>query len=245
MCGRYTLRTPLTVLAQQFLFDLGGLPMDILQPRYNICPTQDVFILRRSSSAGTNPGPGLSASRQAALVHWGFIPSWAGDPKIGASMINARGETVAEKPAFRSAFTKRRCLILADGFYEWKKEGKQKIPHYFQMADQRPFAFAGLWECWRGTKEGPLKITTGAIESCTIITTDANELCRPCHDRMPVILSPSDYDLWLDPDAKDKDRLIRLLAPLPAGDMQAHRLNKPVDGSDPLADAARPEGTLF
>src|SRR5262245_28428500 len=136
MCGRYTLRTPLNVLAQQFLFDLGGLPPDFtLAPRYNIAPTQTVAAVRRLEAGG---------ERQLALLHWGLIPSWAKDAKLAASTINARGESVAEKPAFRSAFARRRCLILADGFLEWQAVGKKKQPLWFRMQDERAFAFAGL-----------------------------------------------------------------------------------------------------
>ena len=142
MCGRFTLRTPLTVLAQQFLFDLGGLPQDDWPgPRPNICPTQEIAVVRQLAVGGR---------RELALLHWGLIPSWAKDAKMASSMINARCETVAEKPAFRTALARRRCLILADGFYEWKKEGKQKLPFLFQAKEGRPFAFAGLWERWRG-----------------------------------------------------------------------------------------------
>src|SRR6478752_2769946 len=142
MCGRFNLRTPLTVLAQQFLFELGDLPQDDWQQvGDNICPTQDVAVVRQ---------PVASGRRELALLHWGLIPSWAKDKKIASSLINARCETVAEKNSFRTALARRRCLILADGFYEWKKEGKQKSPFLFQSKDERPFAFAGLWERWRG-----------------------------------------------------------------------------------------------
>src|SRR5215510_4147927 len=126
MCGRFTLRTPLTVLAQQFLFELGPLPEDIrVSPRYNVAPTQTITTVRQQKESG---------KRELALMHWGLIPSWAKDTKIASTMINARSETLAEKPAFRAAFARRRCLILADGFYEWKKEGKQRLPFYFQLA---------------------------------------------------------------------------------------------------------------
>src|SRR5947207_1224429 len=185
MCGRFTLRTPLTVLAQQFLFELGDLPAETqVSPRYNIAPTQIVVAV----CAGTS-------KRELALFRWRLIPSWAKDAKITSSLINARSETLAEKPAFRTAFSRRRCLILADGFYEWKKEGKQKLPYYFQLAEGQPFAFAGLWDRWRG----PDGSSEEAVESCTIVTTTANELCGEIHERMPVILRPSDYDLWLNP----------------------------------------------
>ena len=231
MCARFNLRTPLTVLAQRFLFDL---PPDVLvAPRYNIAPTQTVAVVRQ---------PAVSAKRELALLHWGLIPSWAKDAKIAASLINARSETLAEKPAFRTALARRRCLVLADGFYEWKKEGKQKLPYCFQLANQQPFAFAGLWERWRGPQgsDGP------PLESCTIVTTTANDLCRPIHERMPVILEPADYDLWLDPAVNDSQRLLPLLAPFPADEMQTRPVNPRVNNvrnDDPsLLDAPQ---TLF
>jgi putative SOS response-associated peptidase YedK len=217
MCGRFTLRTPLTVLAQQFLFDLGTLPADVVvTPRYNIAPTQTVAAVRQQTAGG---------KRELALLHWGLIPSWSKDARIASSLINARCETLAEKPAFRTAFSRRRCLVLADGFYEWKKEGKQKLPQYFQLKDERPFAFAGLWERWRGPEGG----SGLPLESCTIVTTGANELCQPLHDRMPVILEPVDYDLWLDPALSDSQQLLPLLAPFPASEMQVRPVNPRVN----------------
>ena len=194
MCGRYTLRTPLNVLAQQFLFELGDLPADFeLKPRYNIAPTQTVAAVRRLEAGGP---------RQLALLHWGLIPSWAKDAKLAASTINARGETLAEKPAFRTAFARRRCLVLADGYFEWKAEGKKKLPLLFQLKSGQPFAFAGLWERWRGPAGTPEDAPP--LESCTIVTTSANSLSANVHDRMPVILDPADYDLWLDPASETK-----------------------------------------
>lgn len=213
MCGRYTLRTPLTVLAQQFLFELGELPAGLtLAPRYNVAPTQTVAVVRRAESR---------AAKELALMHWGLVPSWAKDIKIGASMINARAETLAEKPAFRSAFARRRCLVLADGYFEWKKVGKQKQPLHFRMTDERPFAFAGLWERWRGSGGG----AGPPLESCSIVTTNANELSANIHDRMPVILHPADYDLWLDPAVSDGERLLPLLQPYPSGEMKFEPAN--------------------
>jgi len=148
--------------------------------------------------------------RQLALARWGLIPSWAKDTKIGNQTINARRETVAEKPAFRSAFKKRRCLVVADGFYEWEKGAKVKQPYFIHRADDRPFAFAGLWESWHG----PEKDSEGTpLESCTIVTTTANDLMRPLHDRMPVILHPTDYDAWIDPGLADRERLESLIVP--------------------------------
>jgi putative SOS response-associated peptidase YedK len=234
MCGRFTLRTPLTVLAQQFLFDLGDLSAATqVSPRFNIAPTQTVAAVRRSEPAG---------KRELALFYWGLIPSWAKDSKIASSLINARSETLAEKPAFRTALARRRCLVLADGFYEWKKEGKQKLPYYFQLADEKPFAFAGLWDRWRG----PEVDGDEPLESCTIVTTAANELCQPFHDRMPVILDPADYDLWLDPSITDSQCVLPLLAPYPASQMQTRLVNPRVNNvrnDDPGVLEAEP--TLF
>jgi putative SOS response-associated peptidase YedK len=221
MCGRFTLRTPLTVLAEQFLFDLGELPIELhLLPRHNIAPTQDVAIVRRWAE---------DTKRHLALVHWGLVPGWAKDTKIASKLINARSETIAEKPSFRVALARRRCLVLADGFYEWKKEGKQKLPMRFSFADGRPFAFAGLWECWRGCHDADGKPSELAppLESCTIITTTANTLCAELHERMPVILNPADYDLWLDPAISDRERLLPLLQPCPP---EAMRI-EPIDPS--------------
>jgi putative SOS response-associated peptidase YedK len=140
-------------------------------------------------------------------LRWGLVPSWAKDPKIGNSLINARADTVATKPSFRSAFKRRRCLIAADGFYEWKKVGKAKQPYYITRLDGQPFAFAGLYEHWRHNDQ--------RIDSCAIITTDANETIQPLHDRMPVILSPRDFSTWLNPDEADAAKLQDLLKPLP------------------------------
>lgn len=211
MCGRYSLSASGEKLAEQF--QLAEIPE--LAPRYNIAPTQEVAVVRQCAEG-----------RQLALLRWGLIPSWAKDPSIGARMINARAETVAEKPAFRSAFVRRRCLVPADGFYEWKRTAGGKQPFFFQMRDGRPLAFAGLWEQWK-SPDG------GQIESYTILTTDANELLRPVHDRMPVILPPDAYDLWLDPDVQKPDVLLALLHPYPEEAMTAYpvsmRVNSPAN----------------
>ena len=178
MCGRYTLRTKLKLLLSQFAAELAeGTEWE---PRYNIPPTSNVPAVRLTDGR-----------RQLALFKWGLIPSWAKDAKIAYSTINARSDTVATKPAFRSAFKKRRCLVLADGYVEWEKAGKAKLPWLYEVDDGKPFAFAGLWEWWGGPdgKE--------PVESCTILTTDANELASDVHNRMPVILDEDDYDGWL------------------------------------------------
>jgi len=194
MCGRFTLRTPPKDLSEVFACDVDS----DLSPRYNIAPTQLVLSIRKLPDA---------ASRRFTLLRWGLIPSWAKDMSMAARMINARGDTVAEKPAFRAAFRRRRCLVTADGYFEWVKAGKLKQPYYIRMRDDRPFAFAGLWELWRD------RSTDQTLESCTIITTEANELTRSIHDRMPVIVNAADYDLWLDPAVQDTDRLQPLLRP--------------------------------
>jgi putative SOS response-associated peptidase YedK len=223
MCGRYTLRTPLNVLAEQFLFDLHELPPDFTLPaRQNIAPTQMIAAVRQPVSGGP---------RQLALFRWGLIPSWAKEAKIASRMINARAETLAEKPSFRTPFAKRRCLILADGYYEWRTEGKKKIPHLFRRQDAQPFAFAGLWESWRVPAGDPLERLAHPgkdghlrLETATIITTATNELAAPIHDRMPIILPPAAYDRWLDLTLTEAGPLTQLLQPLPVGEFQVEAL---------------------
>ncbi len=168
-------------LVERFLFELQA---DPLPPRFNIAPSQPLAALRSMASG---------SGREFSLLRWGLIPSWAKDPSIAYKLINARSETLAQKPSFRNAFKHRRCLILTDGYYEWKKIGNttKKQPYYIRMQDEQPFAFAGLWESWQ-TGDG------SALETCTIITTEANELTKPIHHRMPVILDPADYDKWLN-----------------------------------------------
>jgi putative SOS response-associated peptidase YedK len=198
MCGRYTLHVPGDDLVKAFnLAEAPELPF-----RYNISPMQAVPVVRLD---GTD--------RRLSLVRWGLVPRWAKDSSRAAGLIIARSETVEEKPTFRDAFRKRRCLIPADGFHEWKATAKGKQPFYFQGADGRPFAFAGLWERWH-PPEGE------QLETCTILTTRANELVAPLHERMPVILQPSYYADWLDP-ACPADRLHLWLRPVPADVMTA------------------------
>lgn len=178
MCGRYTLRTKLNLLLSQFAAELA--PGTEWEPRYNIPPTAGVPAIRLADG-----------KRQLALFKWGLIPSWAKDAKMAYSTINARSDTVATKPAFRAAFKKRRCLVLADGYVEWEKDGKAKLPWLYEVDGGHPFAFAGLWEFWGGPDGNQ------PVESCTILTTEANELASEFHDRMPVILDAADYDGWL------------------------------------------------
>jgi putative SOS response-associated peptidase YedK len=208
MCGRFSITDPRLALRDLFpLFD----SFDVT-PNYNVAPTQAVLAVR-IPAGGDEPEP--------ALLKWGLVPSWAGDPSVGYRMINARAETAADKPSFRSAFRQRRCLILADGFFEWAKVGKNKQPYLFRLPGGRPFAFAGLWEHWE--RDGR------AIDSCTILTTDANELVQPVHDRMPVILAPADFDRWLDPKAVNGPDLQALLRPYPAEAMAAYPVSTHVN----------------
>ena len=209
MCGRFTLKTAPTEIAAQFLVSLP-LPLSkgTMVPRYNIAPTQDVSaIIEREG-------------RSWELFRWGLVPQWSKDVKIGSRLINARGETLREKRSYRSAFEKRRCLVLADGFYEWEKTGSGRQPHYFQQSGGGVMAFAGLWEKWS-------RETT--IHSCTIITTTANNLLAPYHDRMPVILNQSDHEQWLDTDFENTGVLQKLIKPYPAGEMTRHVANRMVN----------------
>ncbi len=207
MCGRFILTSAAEVVAE--LFDVADVPT--LTPRQNICPTEAVGAVVFDAEAS---GRGFRGLR------WGLIPSWAKDPNIGARMFNARAETVAEKPSFRSAFKARRCLVVADGFYEWKKLDRGKQPHRIGLSEGGPFAFAGLWEHWQGGDGEP-------IDSCTIITTEPNELLAPIHERMPVILPPEDYAVWLDPEIREASVLQPLLRSYPAEAMTA----QPVDSA--------------
>ncbi len=203
MCGRYSLTSPPEAMRRAFEIT-GALPN--FARRYNIAPTQAAPVVRTASGA---PG------RELALLRWGLVPSWSKGPDHRYSMINARAETVRSKPAYRAAFLHRRCLVPADGFYEWRRDAGGKQPYRIALADEELFAFAGLWERWQG--EGG-----DEIESFTIIVTQANEAVRPIHDRMPVILAPDRHDLWLEggPDAADEAKA--LLKPFPTGSLSAH-----------------------
>ncbi len=211
MCGRYTLSQQPETLAE--IFALNTVPE--IEPRYNIAPTQKVAVVLQTTDTD---------SRQLQRLRWGLIPSWAKDLSIGAKLINARSETVAEKPSFRSAFKHRRCLIVADGFYEWQRQERKKQPFYFRLQDRQPFAFAGLWERWK-SPEGE------EITSCTILTTQANELLQPIHDRMPVILQPSYYNLWLDPHSTSPEPLQQILNPYPTDAMTAYPVSTLVNST--------------
>ena len=210
MCGRYTVSTPPEILAD--LFELAQIPL--FPPRFNVAPTQEAPIVRVLA-----PGE----PRRLDLVRWGLIPTWAKEAAIGNRMINARADGVAEKPAFRSSFKKKRCLVVADGFYEWKKEGAAKQPYWIHRRDRQPFAFAGLWSSWKDPEKGEW------LDTFTILTTDANETVRPIHDRMPVILDREEYRLWLDPEVEDTARLQELLVPAPAVDLAAIPVSRAVN----------------
>lgn len=207
MCGRFTLATNTQKLAEAF----AGFEVPAELPaRYNIAPTQPIAVVANNGE------------HKVEFFHWGLIPSWAKDPKIGNQMINARAETLAEKPSFKNAYKRRRCLVLADGFYEWKKEeGSTKTPMYIRLASGDPFAFAGLWEMWQTAED--------TILSCTIITTDPNDLMAQIHNRMPVILPPDAYQQWLDPAERSPDQLQSLLQPYPAELMTAYPISKMVN----------------
>jgi len=213
MCGRFALISPGEALIEQF-----GLNPEIttsvssLAPRYNIAPTQPVAAIRLT------PG---SQNKELTFFRWGLIPSWAKDMKMGSRLINARSETVTEKPSFRAAFKRRRCLIPADGFYEWRRQGGQKQPMYIHARDHKLFALAGLWETWQAADGS-------AIDTCTILTTGPNELMQPIHNRMPVIIEPPDYSLWLDPEPQP-DRALHLLRPYPTEQMEAYPVSAMVN----------------
>ena len=206
MCGRYTLKSDGRQIAKAF----GLAESPDLSERYNIAPMQNVPIVLEENG------------RKLQEMHWGLIPSWADDPSIGSRMINARAETVSEKPSFRSAFKRRRCLIVADGFYEWKKTEGGKQPYYLRLKDGGPFGFAGLWESWNveGGEE---------LRSTTIITTEPNEVAAKVHNRMPVILPREFHDVWLDPENGDREELLAMLAPYPAEEMEAYAVSRSVN----------------
>jgi putative SOS response-associated peptidase YedK len=199
MCGRYTLRASPQVLAEEF----GLVDIPRLRPRFNIAPTQEVAVV-----ADERP-------QALQLFRWGLVPGWAKDLSVGNRMINARAETVAEKPSFRTALRRRRCLVLADGFFEWRADGKRKTPIYIRKQTQRPFPIAGLWEVWK-SPEG------GEVRSCTLITTRPNALMENYHDRMPVVLDAAGARRWLSPGALGPEELDALLVPYGGEDLVAH-----------------------
>lgn len=204
MCGRFALEVHIQLKLYED-FEISSIPP--APPRYNVAPSQQVIGVRE-----------VEGRREATEFRWGLIPAWAKDAKIGFKMINARAETIREKPSYKQAFKSRPCLILASGFYEWQKTSSGKQPVYFHLKDREVFGFAGLWEKWR-SPEGE------TIESCTVITTSANEIVSGVHERMPVILSRDDHALWLSDDERRQDERFELLRPYPAEEMNSYKVS--------------------
>ena len=208
MCGRFAFYSPHEAVIR--LFGVAAAPE--IEPRWNIAPTQFIATVREAG------GP-----REVAMLYWGLVPSWAKEKSIGARMINARSETLGEKPSFRNAFRRRRCLILADGYYEWQRSGAVKQPYFIAFADGQPFGMAGLWERWRDPATGE------PLESCCIVTTSPAAAVAHVHDRMPVIVPPDAYAEWLDPKNEATDRLARLFEPCGRPDLQARPVSRRVN----------------
>ena len=208
MCGRFTLTADIKTIAEQF----GVAPSLQVSPRYNVAPTQEVVSILRNGSG------------HMEWLQWGLIPSWAKDESIGSKMINARAETLAEKPSFKRLLRSKRCLVVADGFYEWKKTQGGKTPMYITLKDGSLFAFAGLWDMWHSSDGRDLR-------TCTIVTTQPNALVATIHDRMPAILSAEARDLWLDSSLSDEQALLHLLASYPAEEMTARAVSRLVNNS--------------
>lgn len=224
MCGRYTLSTPADLISD--LFEVESVPE--LSPRYNIAPTQEAPVVRV-----IEPG----APRSCELLRWGLVPFWADDPTIGNRMINARSESAAGKPAFRASFKRRRCLVLADGFYEWQKIDGAKQPYWIHLPEGKPFGMAGLWSRWEKDEEA------GPLETFTILTTDAHPKIAQLHGRMPVILARQDYAAWLDPEVEDREMLNGLLTSEAGEYLEFHPVSRKVNspGND-TPDVIEPAG---
>lgn len=228
MCGRVTVRATAEEIQQQFGLNLVLAKLE--RPRFNLAPSQELPVV-------INDG-----RRELDLYRWGLIPSWAKDPKLGNKLSNARAETLAQKPSFRTALKRRRCLIIIDGFYEWLREGKVKRPHFFRRRDGKPFALAGLWEEWRPPDSPEV------VRSCTIITTGPNALMAQIHDRMPVILAPETFATWLTPAELDAARLAPLWVPASPEDFERYEVSTVVNNArnevpacvDPLVPAGAP-----
>lgn len=208
MCGRFVSSSSPADLAAYF--GAEGTPTEALEQNFNVAPSNDVYVVHADGGV-----------RRVDAFHWGLVPIWAKDPKVGNKMINARSETVAEKNAFKPSFKKRRCIVPVDGFYEWKKlDGqKRKQPYFIHRPDDEPFAFAGLWSVWRGPERDSDEVQ---LRSTTILTTEANEPMSAIHDRMPVVLPPSAWEEWLDPANDDIDTLGKLLVPAPPALITMH-----------------------
>lgn len=209
MCGRFARKSDPRRLAKEF--KVAEAPE--AGPSYNVAPTHNILAVRQGGDG-----------REMTFLKWGLVPSWAKDTSIGAKLINARSETVEEKPSFRDAFRRRRCIVPADGFYEWKREGDRKQPYFFKFIDERPFGFAGLWDRWEG--EGGQ-----VVNSCTILTTEANGVLRPVHDRMPVILHPEDYETWLEAGERERTLLRELLRPYPGEEMTSYPVSPAINST--------------
>jgi len=210
MCGRFERSSAIGIIIRDFRINRTSVE---IKPGYNIAPSQDVLIIRLDEEE----------KRQLELCRWGFLPCWAKDPAMAYKMINARAETVATKPAFQSAFKRQRCLVVADGFYEWQRQEQGKVPFYIHLKSGRPFGFAGLYSHWTPEKGAE------SICTCTIITTEANELLEPIHNRMPVIIPRDSEDQWLDPRIEDEERLLALLKPYPSDEMALHAVSLKVN----------------
>ncbi len=214
MCGRFTNKAKSKDIAKEF--KVGRKNANLFEPRYNIAPSQMIDVVFEPEN-----------ERILSQLKWGLVPSWSKDAPTSKGLINARAETITEKPSFREAFKSRRCIIPASGFYEWQKKGTgAKQPFYFYLKEKEVFGFAGLWEEWLDKQTGEL------LETCTIITTGANDVLKPVHDRMPVILKPESYDEWLDAKVKDTDKLQKLLVPYSAGEMSSHAVSRSVNIPD-------------
>jgi putative SOS response-associated peptidase YedK len=226
MCGRFTLHIP----PEQLIEIFGLLEMPVIPSRFNIAPSQQVAVIR-SIADGHN---------RLDFLRWGLIPSWAKNPSIGSRMINAKCETVHEKPAFRHAIKFRRCVVVGSGFFEWLQEGKRKVPLYVRLKDGSPMCFAGIWEHWK-SPEGEL------IESCSILTTTSNSLVAPLHDRMPVLLHRKSFPLWLDREITDPEKLKNLYQPYPSDLMEMYPVsplvNSPRNDSPDLIEAVNPHSS--
>jgi len=224
MCGRFAFYSPHEAVTR--LFGVAGAPS--VEPRYNIAPTQYVAAVR----------PGSTGSRSLAMLYWGLVPSWAKEKAIGARMINARAETLGEKPSFRSAYRRRRCLVLADGWYEWQRKGAVKQPYFIAFADREPFGMAGLWESWRDPAGGE------PLESCCIVTTQAAPELARIHDRMPVIVPTERHDEWLDTGNDAAGALDGFLVPWARGGLEARQVSRRVNSArNEGADLVEPLGT--
>jgi putative SOS response-associated peptidase YedK len=223
MCGRFTMLSAGHEIAEY----LNLVEEPAVEPRYNIAPFQTVPVVRTEVDG-----------RRAVPMRWGLVPSWAKDDSIAKHTLNARSETVAEKPAFRAAFRKRRCLIPASGFYEWQTIERKKLPYLMRPRSSSLFAFAGLWESWRGADEE-------ALETFTILTTPANTVVRPYHERMPVVIDPTDFDFWLTPGPAKGEELLRLFRPMPAGELTAERVSTKVNSVRNEFDFLTPHRWLF